>query len=93
MSSKFCEFFKTLLCSCSCSFNRKRHLLEENGLKHVSVVKEEKKMQSGILTVYGFDLLFWPLDLPSYRHIVFDLSIGGQNNMSTAREVKKSRLK
>ena len=24
-----------------------------------------------ILTVYGFDLLFLPLDLPSYRHIAF----------------------
>ena len=28
-------------------------------------------IEIGILTVYGFDLFFWPLDLPSYKHIVF----------------------
>ena len=37
---------------------------------------------SGILTVYGFDLFFWPLDLPRFKHIVFFyLSIRGQKTM------------
>ena len=40
------------------------------------------RFSSGILTVYGFDLFFWPLDLPRFKHIVFfDLSIRGQKTM------------
>ena len=53
--------------------------------------------QKGILTVYGFDLLFWPLILTSYINLLTSQAIDifvwplnrSKNNMSTAREVKR----